>query len=107
MAAIMDLHTRKIVGWPMRDHPGRSGASPKPAEQATVAPMMATRHQRPGPGRVHHSGGGIQHARGDYQAALDRAGTTASMSRRANALDDAPVESFFHRPKTGPVHHRT
>lgn len=52
MAAIMDLHTRKIVGWSMRDH--------LRAELATAALMMATQHQRPGPGLVHHSDRGIQ-----------------------------------------------
>lgn len=32
---------------------------------------------------------------------------TASMSRRANPLDNAPMKSFFHTPKTELVHHRT
>jgi putative transposase len=42
MAAVMDLHTRKIVGWSMRDH--------LRAELATSALMMAIQRQRPGPG---------------------------------------------------------
>ncbi len=52
MAAIMDLHTRKIVGWSMRDH--------LRAELAISALMMATQRQRPGTGLVHHSDRGIQ-----------------------------------------------
>ena len=44
MAAIMDLHTRKIVGWSMRDH--------LRAELATSALMMAVQRQRPGPGLI-------------------------------------------------------
>ena len=52
MAAIMDLHTRKIVGWSMRDH--------LRAELATSALLMATQRQRPGTGLVHHSDRGIQ-----------------------------------------------
>jgi putative transposase len=48
-----------------------------------------------------------QYACGDYQAALDYAGITPSMSRRANPLDNAPMESFFHTLKTELVHHRT
>lgn len=99
VAAIMDLHTRKIVGWSMRDH--------LRAELATSALMMATQRQRPGVGLVHHSDRGIQHACGDYQTALGRAGVTPSMSRRANPLDNAPMESFFHTLKTELVHHRT
>ena len=99
VAAIMDLHTRKIVGWSMRDH--------LRAELATSALMMAVQLQRPGAGLVHHSDRGIQYACGDYQAALSKAGITPSMSRRANPLDNAPMESFFHTLKTELVHHRT
>ena len=47
MAAVMDLHTRKIIGWSMRDH--------LRAELATSALLMATQRQRPGAGLVHHS----------------------------------------------------
>jgi transposase InsO family protein len=48
-----------------------------------------------------------QYACGDYQAALSQAGITPSISRRANPLDNAPMESFFHTLKTELVHHRT
>jgi len=99
MAAIMDLHTRKIIGWSMRDH--------LRAELATSALMMATQRQRPGAGLTHHSDRGVQYACGDYQTALGQAGITPSMSRRANHLDNAPMESFFHMLKTELVHHRT
>ncbi len=92
MAAIMDLHTRKIVGWSMRDH--------LRAELATSALLVATQRQRPGADLIQHSERGIQYACGDYQAALAEAGITPSMSRRANPLDNAPMESFFHTLKT-------
>ena len=49
----------------------------------------------------------MQCACGDDQAALNKAGVTPSMSRRANPLDSAPMESLFHTLKTGPVRHRT
>lgn len=52
MAAIMDLHTRKVVGWSMRDH--------LRAELATSALMMAIQRQRPEPGLIQHSDRGIQ-----------------------------------------------
>jgi putative transposase len=61
--------------------------------------LMATQRQRPGAGLVHHSDRGIQYACGDDRAALDRAEITASMSRRANPLDNAPMESVFHTLK--------
>ena len=99
MAAIMDLHTRKIVGWSMRDH--------LRAELATSALLMATQRQQPSAGLIQHSDRGIQYACGDYQAALTQAGVIPSMSRRANPLDNAPMESFFHTLKTELVHHRT
>lgn len=98
MAAIMDLHTRKVVGWSMRDH--------LRAELATSALTMATQRQRPEPGLIQHSDRGIQYACTDYQEALQAAGITPSMSRRGNALDNAPMESFFHTLKTELVHHR-
>ena len=99
MAAIMDLHTRKIVGWSMRDH--------LRAELATSALLMAIQRQRPGAGLIQHSDRGIQYACGDYQAVLTEAAIIPSMSRRANPLDNAPMESFFHTLKTELVHHRT
>jgi transposase InsO family protein len=52
MAAIMDLHTRKIVGWAMRDH--------LRAELAISALLMAIQRQRPGAGLIQHSDRGIQ-----------------------------------------------
>ena len=58
-------------------------------------------------GLIQHSDRGIQYACGDYQAALTKAGITPSMSRRANPLDNAPMEGFFHTLKTELVHHRT
>ena len=77
------------------------------AELAMSALLMATQRQRPGAGLIQHSDRGIQYACGDYQAALAKAGIIPSMSRRANPLDNAPMESFFHTLKTELVHHRT
>lgn len=99
LAAVMDLHTRKIVGWAMREH--------LRAELATSALTMAIRRQRPGVGLVHHSDRGVQYACDEYQGALAGAEITPSMSRRGNALDNAPMESFFHTLKTELVHHRS
>jgi len=98
LAAIMDLYSRKIVGWAMRDH--------LRTELASSALTMAIQRQHPPAGLIHHSDRGVQYASHDYRAALAAAGITASMSRKADCFDNAPMESFFHTLKTELVHHR-
>ena len=92
LAAILDLHTRKIVGWSMRQtlH----------TEIALDALNMAVERQRPAPGLIHHSDRGIQYAAEAYRSALARSGITPSMSRKGDCWDNAPMESFFHTLKT-------
>jgi putative transposase len=97
LAAVMDLFSRKIVGWAMRDH--------LRTELASTALAMAIRRQRPPQGLVHHSDRGIQYAAHDYRTRLQSAGIQASMSRKADCYDNAPMESFFHTLKTELVHH--
>ena len=92
LAAVMDLCTRKIVGWAMRDH--------MRTELTLSALMMATQRQRPGKGLIHHSDRGSQYAAHDYREALDNAGIIASMSRKGNCWDNAPMESFFQDRKS-------
>lgn len=98
LAAIIDMHTRKVVGWSMREtlH----------ASIALEALDMAIKRQRPGPGLIHHSDRGVQYAADEYRQALVAAGITPSMSRKGNCLDNAPMESFFHTLKVERVHHR-
>jgi putative transposase len=98
LAAVMDLFSRKIVGWAMRDH--------LRTELASAALMMAIQRQRPAAGLIHHSDRGVQYASHDYRAILAAAGIIASMSRKADCFDNAPMESFFHTLKTEHVHHR-
>jgi transposase InsO family protein len=62
--------------------------------------------QRPSAGLTHHSDRGVQYAPHDYRAVLAADGITASMSRKANRHDNAPMESFFYTLKTERVHHR-
>jgi transposase InsO family protein len=97
-AAVMDLFSRKIVGWAMRDH--------LRTELAASALTMAIQRQQPAAGLIHHSDHGVQYASHDYRDALSAAGFTASMSRKADCYDNAPMESFFHTLKTEQVHHR-
>jgi putative transposase len=98
LAAVMDLYSRKVVGWAMEDHL-RTGLP-------LAALKMAVSAQRPGAGLIHHSDRGVQYASADYRNALQAAGIQASMSRKADCYDNAPMESFFHTLKTELVHHR-
>ncbi len=67
---------------------------------------MAIASQRPGPGLIHHSDRGVQYASAEYRKTLQSVGFRASMSRRADCYDNAPMESFFHTLKTELVHHQ-
>ncbi|MDQ0304497.1 transposase InsO family protein [Ancylobacter polymorphus] len=98
LAGVLDMHTRKLVGWSMREtlH----------TQIALEALAMAIERQRPAPGLIHHSDRGIQYAAEAYRRALTAAGITPSMSRKGDCWDNAPMESFFHTLKTVRVHHR-
>ena len=98
LAAVMDLFSRKIVGWAMADH--------LRAYLPLAALRMAISAQRPGAGLIHHSDRGVQYASAEYRKLLQSAGFEASMSRKADCYDNAPMESFFHTLKTELVHHR-
>jgi putative transposase len=98
LAAVMDLFSRKIVGWAMQDH--------MRAELPIAALRMAISAQRPDAGLVHHSDRGVQYACQDYRNVIQSAGFQDSMSRKGNCYDNAPMESFFHTLKTELVHHR-
>jgi len=98
VSGVLDLGTRKLVGWSMNEtlH----------AEGALEALRMAINRQRPPPGLIHHSDRGIQYASEAYRRALATANITPSMSRKGDCRDNAPMESFFHTLKTERVHHR-
>jgi putative transposase len=98
LATILDLYSRKIVGWAMCDH--------LRTDLPLAALRMAISAQRPGAGLIHHSDRGVQYASADYRNVMQSAGFRASMSRKADCYDNAPMESFFHTLKTELVHHR-
>jgi transposase InsO family protein len=79
LAVVLDLFTRKIVGWAMRDH--------MRAEFTIAALTMAIQRQKPPPGLIHHSDRGSQYAAADYRKALCAAGMIQSMSRKGNCWD--------------------
>jgi transposase InsO family protein len=87
LAIVLDLFSRKVVGWAMADH--RRG------ELTLAALNMAIARQRPGRGLIHHSDRGSQYAAAAYRAALASIGAHCSMSRKGNPFDNAPMESFF------------
>ena len=97
LAAVMDLYSRRIVGWAMADH--------LRADLPLAALRMAISAQRPSAGLIHHSDRGVQYASVDYRKLMQSAGLRASMSRKGDCYDNAPMESFFHTLKTELVHH--
>lgn len=98
LAAIMDLYSRRIVGWSM------SGSISR--QLALDALEMAAGRRHPGPGLLHHSDRGGQYASDEYQEKLDSYGMKCSMSRKANCWDNAAMESWFHTLKVELVNHR-
>lgn len=87
LAGVLDLHSRKIVGWAMADHLETS--------LPLSALHMALGQRRPGAGLLHHSDRGVQYASGDYRQVLQSFGLEASMSRKGNCYDNATMESFW------------
>jgi putative transposase len=96
LAVVLDLFSRRIVGWSMQKSMDRS--------LVLNALEMALGQRQPGEGLVHHSDRGSQYASGDFQSKLVSAGICCSMSRRGNCWDNAPVESFFGTLKQELVH---
>jgi transposase InsO family protein len=87
LAVVLDLASRRVVGWAMRDTLA--------AELALEALQMALDQRHPAPGLVHHSDRGVQYACTAYREVLAAHGLAASMSRRGDCWDNAVAESFF------------
>ena len=87
LAAVMDLFSRKIVGWAM--------APTMPAELVCSALQMAIAQRKPKAELIVHSDRGSQYASETHRAVLTRHGLRASMSRTGNCWDNAVMERFF------------
>jgi putative transposase len=87
LAVILDLFSRRIVGWAMDQTIDRT--------LVLSALNMAILARKPGSDLLCHSDRGSQYASDDYQKRLAEAGIVCSMSRRGNCWDNAPTESFF------------
>jgi putative transposase len=98
LAVMIDLHTRLVVGWSMKDRPNQ--------ELANEALMMAVEQRRPKPGLIHHSDQGILYSSGSYVDLLKKHAMLRSMSGKGNCYDNAVAESFFSSLKNEIVHHR-
>lgn len=97
LAAVLDMHTRRIVGWAMSDRADQALAS--------GALDMALTRRKPVKGAIHHSDQGVQYTCKAYQQQLQSAGLVASMSRKAMPYDNAVMESFFSSLKQELTHH--
>jgi len=97
LAAVMDLYSRKVVGWSTADH--------LRTELVSEALQHALADRQPEKGLVHHSDRGVQYASDDYQELLQKNGCLPSMSRRGNCYDNAVMESFFGTLKTELIYH--
>ena len=100
LAAVMDLYSRRIVGFATSNrHPTAKLA------QAAVEMAVATRGGDV-TGVVFHSDKGTQYTAGDFAAACEKLGITRSTGRGGCALDNAAAESFFSTLKRELVHRR-
>lgn len=98
LAGILDLYSRKIVGWAMSER------IDTPLVLKALA--MALLHRNPPRELLLHSDRGVQYASAAYRQALAQAGLVASMSRKANCYDNASMESFWSTLKLELVYRR-
>jgi transposase InsO family protein len=98
LAGHKDLFAGKIVGYAMGER----------LTKALVSQSLfrAVEAKRPAKGLIHHSDRGSQYCAHDYRKLLNQFGMTASMSRKGNCYDNAPMESFWGTLKQELVHHR-
>jgi transposase InsO family protein len=87
LSAVLDLASRRVVGWSMQDRPTSS--------LAIDAVKMALSNRRPDSGLLHHSDRGIQYAASDFRKLLKSRRIACSMSRKGDCWDNAVSESFF------------
>jgi putative transposase len=102
LATVMDLYSRRIIGWSMSRRIDR--------HLALKALNMALGQRRPAADLIHHSDRGAQYLSDDYQALLKKHGIRCSLSGAGNCYDNAAAESFFgllKRERVNRVSYRT
>ena len=96
LAVVVDLFSRKVVGWAARPTLSR--------ELALDAVLMAVKRRKPRHAVI-HSDQGTQYGSDDWRRFCKRNHLEPSMSRKGNCWDNAVAESFFHLLKTEWVNH--
>lgn len=99
LAAMIDLHSRMVVGWSLQPH--------MQASLVTDALRMGYFRRKPLPGLIVHSDRGSQYCGHEFQSALKEYGMQSSMSRKADCWDNAPTESLWGHLKVSRLHGRT
>jgi len=97
VSAHKDLFTADIVGYAMGERLTRNLVS--------ESLFKAVAAKRPAQGLIHHSDRGSQYCSHEYRNILERFGLKASMSRKGNCYDNAPMESLWGTLKQELVHH--
>ena len=97
LATVIDLFSRKIVGWAMADN--------MKTKLVNDALNMALGQRKPPKGLVWHTDRGSQYASKEHRALLKQHGIVQSMSRKGDCWDNAVAESFFHTLKTELIFH--
>jgi len=100
LAVVIDLFSRKVVGWAMSESLATTLASD--------ALRQAIESRRPdGKRLLHHSDRGCQYTSDAYQRTLQALGIACSMSRTGNCYDNAVMERFFWSLKYEWTNHET
>ena len=99
LAAVIDLYSRKVVGWSMHSRMQTS--------LALNALLMAVWRRKPTDTVIVHSDLGSQFTSHEWREFLTDHNLEASMSRRGNCYDNAVAESFFHLLKTERIRRKT
>jgi putative transposase len=96
VCAVLDLFTRRIVGWAIAEHMTR--------QLVLAALQMAAKTRQPAPGLIFHSDRGSQYASHEVRTWLTEHAMRQSMSGTGNCYDNAPMESYWHSLKVEETH---
>ena len=98
LATVIDLYSRKVVGWSMADN--------MKVSLVNDALKMAIKHRNPPKGLLWHTDRGSQYASYSHKELLNQNGIIQSMSRKGNCWDNAVAESFFKTLKSNLVYQK-
>lgn len=98
LATVIDLYSRKVVGWAVADH--------MRTELVTAALQMALTHRRPAAGVIFHTDRGTQYTSKEHADFCTANGVRRSLGRTGICYDNAVAESFFATYKKELIHTR-